>query len=174
MKREENDITQHSQANWRTYYKHKVNHVPNPRSTYRLGTFSNIKARLTNSRSSLDFASTSIWNSTLISCPNKYKNDWKYLNFFYQRNSVDKKIKTKQNKMMTCYFYQRNSVGKIVCKLWTLFIMSITKRINDDKFHRYFTKSSKTIHFPIALLINVLYRQNHRWIEKLSVLVGGF
>jgi hypothetical protein len=56
MKREENDITQHSQANLRTYYKHKVNHLANPRSTYRLGTFSNTKARLTNSRSSLDFA----------------------------------------------------------------------------------------------------------------------
>jgi hypothetical protein len=30
------------------------------------------------------------------------------------------------------------------------------------------------IHFPIALLIVVLYRQNHRWIEKSSVLFGGF
>ena len=57
MKREENDITQHSHANLRTYYKHMVNHIANPRQTYILGTFSiNTKARLTNSRSSLDFA----------------------------------------------------------------------------------------------------------------------
>jgi hypothetical protein len=53
--------------------------------------------------------------------------------------------------------------------------MSITKGITDGNFHRwYFTESSRTIHFPIALLNIILYRQNHRWIEKLSVLYGGF
>jgi hypothetical protein len=41
-------------------------------------------------------------------------------------------------------------------------------------FSRYFPESSKTVHFPIELLIVVLYGQNHRWIEKSSVLFGGF
>jgi len=52
--------------------------------------------------------------------------------------------------------------------------MLITKRIINGTFRRYFIKSSGTIHFPIALLITVLYRQNHRRIEKSSVLFGGF
>jgi len=52
--------------------------------------------------------------------------------------------------------------------------MLITKGITDETFRRYFTESSETIHFPIALLINVLYRQNHRHIEKSYVLFGGF
>jgi hypothetical protein len=56
------------------------------------------------------------------------------------------------------------SIGKLVGKLWTLFIMSITKGITDGIFHRYFLKSSITVHFPIAPLIVVLYRQNHWWI----------
>jgi hypothetical protein len=56
----------------------------------------------------------------------------------------------------------------------TLFIMSITKGITDGKFRRYFTESSGTIHFPIALLITIFYRQNHRRIEKSSVLLVGF
>ena len=63
-----------------------------------------------------------------------------------------------------------NSVGK----LWTLFIISITKGIIDGIFRRYFPESSRTVHFPIALLIVVLYEQNHRRIEKSSVLFGGF
>jgi len=67
-----------------------------------------------------------------------------------------------------------NFIGKIIGKLWTLFIMSITKRITDGNFRRYFIESSGTIHFLIALLIIVFYRQNHRWIEKPSVLFGGF
>jgi hypothetical protein len=37
-----------------------------------------------------------------------------------------------------------------------------------------FPESTETIHFSIALLITVLYRQNHCRIEKLSVLFGGF
>jgi hypothetical protein len=49
------------------------------------------------------------------------------------------------------------SVGKSVGKLWTLFIMSITKGITDGIFRRYFPESSKTVHFPIVLLIVVLY-----------------
>ena len=79
--------------------------------------------------------------------------------------------------MMTCHFYQRNyrwnSVGKIFGKLWTLFIMSITKGITDGQFRRYFSESSRTVHFPIAMLIVVLYRQNHRRIEKWSVYKGN-
>jgi len=66
------------------------------------------------------------------------------------------------------------SVGKYVGKLRTLFIMSIIKRITNGKFHRYFSESSETVHFLIALLITVLYRQNHQRIEKSSVLFGGF
>ena len=34
--------------------------------------------------------------------------------------------------------------------------------------------SSRTVYFPIALLIVVLYGQNHRWIEKSSVLFDDF
>jgi hypothetical protein len=66
------------------------------------------------------------------------------------------------------------SVGKITGKLLTLFIMPITKGITNGKFHLYFPKSSGTVHFPIALLIIVLYRQNHQRIEKSSVIFGGF
>jgi len=69
---------------------------------------------------------------------------------------------------------KKNFVGKIVGKLWTLFIMSITKGITDRKFCRYFTESSGTIHFPIALLITALYKQNHWRIEKSLVLFDGF
>jgi len=67
-----------------------------------------------------------------------------------------------------------NFIGKIVGKLLTMFIMSITKGITKGKFRRYFPESSGTVHFPIALLITVFYRQNHRWIEKSSVLFDGF
>jgi len=52
--------------------------------------------------------------------------------------------------------------------------MSIIKGITNEKFRRYFPESSETVHFPIVLLVIVLYRQNHRRIEKLSVLFGGF
>jgi hypothetical protein len=52
--------------------------------------------------------------------------------------------------------------------------MSITKGITEGIFRQYFPESSRTIHFPIALLIVVLYGQNHRRIEKSSVLFGGF
>jgi hypothetical protein len=52
--------------------------------------------------------------------------------------------------------------------------MSITKRITNEKFRQYFSESSGTVHFPIALLITILYRQNHRRIEKSLVLFGGF
>jgi hypothetical protein len=63
---------------------------------------------------------------------------------------VGKKFKTKQKKKMTCHFYQRNyrwnfpsvnSLGNSVGKLWTLFIMSITKGITDGIFRRYFPES---------------------------------
>jgi len=66
------------------------------------------------------------------------------------------------------------SVGKFIGKLWTLFIMSITKGITNRIFRQYFPESSRIIHFPIALLIVIIYEQNHRQIEKSSVLFGGF
>ena len=47
--------------------------------------------------------------------------------------------------------------------------MLITKGITDGTFRRYFIESSGTIHFPIALLITVLYKQNHQRIENLAV-----
>jgi hypothetical protein len=63
------------------------------------------------------------------------------------------------------------SISKIIVgKLLTPFIMPITKRITNRKFRRCFSESSETVHFSIALLITVLYRQNHRRIEKSSVL----
>ena len=77
---------------------------------------------------------------------------------------------------MTCHFFTNgitdkintvgNSVRKIIGKLSTLFIMLITKEITDGTFRRYFSESSGTIHFPIVLLITVLYRKNHWWIEN--------
>jgi hypothetical protein len=93
----------------------------------------------------------------------------------------EKKLKQRK-KMMMCHFYQRNyqrnlfcwSVGKSVGKLWTLFIMSIKNGITDEIFHRYFPESSRTVHFPIVLLIVVFYRKNHRRIKKSSVLFDGF
>jgi hypothetical protein len=36
--------------------------------------------------------------------------------------------------------------------------MSITKGITDEIFRRYILESSGTVHFPIALLITILYR----------------
>jgi len=67
-----------------------------------------------------------------------------------------------------------NSVRKIIGKLSILFIMLIIKEITDGTFRWYFTESFETIHFPIALLITVFYRQNHQQIEKLLVLFDGF
>jgi hypothetical protein len=52
--------------------------------------------------------------------------------------------------------------------------MSITKGITNRKFYRYFSESPGTVHFPIALLIIILYRQNHQRIEKSLVFFGGF
>jgi len=63
------------------------------------------------------------------------------------------------------------SISKIIVgKLLTPFIMPITKRITNRKFRRCFSENSETVHFSIALLITVLYRQNHRRIENSSVL----
>jgi hypothetical protein len=88
---------------------------------------------------------------------------------------VGKKIiKRKQKKWWRVIFNNGNSVKKIVGKLSTLFIMLITKGITDRTFRWYFIESSRTIYFPITLLITVLYRQNHRRIEKSSMLFGGF
>ena len=52
--------------------------------------------------------------------------------------------------------------------------MSIKKGITNGNFRRYFPENSGTVHFLIALLIIVFYKQNHRWIEKSLVLFGGF
>jgi len=43
-----------------------------------------------------------------------------------------------------------------------------------QKIQSIFSKSTGTVHFPITLLIIVLYRQKHRWIEKSLVLFGEF
>jgi hypothetical protein len=89
--------------------------------------------------------------------------------------------KLKQSKKKWCHVIFTNEITdginfvcKFVGKLSTLFIMSITKRITDGIFHRYFPENFRTVHFPIALLIVVLYEQNHWRIEKLSVLFGDF
>jgi hypothetical protein len=53
--------------------------------------------------------------------------------------------------------------------------MNIVHHVNYRENYRWnFPESSGTVHFLIALLITLLYRQNHRWIEKSSVLFGGF
>jgi hypothetical protein len=52
--------------------------------------------------------------------------------------------------------------------------MLITNGIVDKIFCRYFSENSRTVHFSIALFIIVFYRQNHKRIEKLLVLFGGF
>ena len=101
--------------------------------------------------------------------------DGNILSVYTEGITVGKKIKTKQKKWWRVIFTNGiNSVGKSVSKLWTLFIMSITKGITDRNFRRYFPESSRTVHFPIALLIVVLYEQNHQRIEKSSVLFDGF
>jgi len=52
--------------------------------------------------------------------------------------------------------------------------MSIIKGITDEIVRQYFPESFRTIHFSIAMLIVVLYGQNHQRIAKSSVLFGGF
>jgi len=91
----------------------------------------------------------------------------------------EKKIKIKQKKWWHAIFTNgiysvSNSARKIISKLSTLFIMLITKGITNGTFRRYFIESSRTIHFSIALLITIFYRQNHRRIEKSLVLFGDF
>ena len=77
-------------------------------------------------------------------------------------------------KLPTEFILSVKSVGKFIGKLWTLSIMSITKGITDGIFRRYFPKRSRTVHFPIALLIVLFYGQNHWRIERSSVLFGCF
>jgi len=48
------------------------------------------------------------------------------------------------------------------------------KENHQRKFRRYFLESFGTVHFSIALLIIVLYRQNHRRIKKSSVFLAVF
>ena len=94
----------------------------------------------------------------------------------YRPRELPWKKKLKQTKKWWRVIFTNgiNSIGKFVGKLWTLFIMSITKGITNGIFCRYFPESSRTVHFPITLLIVVLYRQNHWRIEKSSVLFGSF
>jgi len=89
---------------------------------------------------------------------------------FTEGITVGKKIKTKQKNDNVSFLPTElpmefillvKSFGKSVGKLWILFIMSIIKGITDGIFHRYFPESSRTVHFPVALLIVVLYGQNH-------------
>jgi len=47
------------------------------------------------------------------------------------------------------------SVGNFVDKMLTLFIMSITDGITNEKFRRYFPESSGNVHSPIVLLITI-------------------
>jgi hypothetical protein len=93
---------------------------------------------------------------------------------------MGKKIKTKQKKMMTCQDLPTELPMKFIpsvnlsINLFTLFIISITKGITDEQNSSVFSRELRIVHFPIALLIVVLYGQNHRWNEKLSVLFGSF
>jgi hypothetical protein len=110
--------------------------------------------------------------------------DGNILSVYTEGITVRKKIKTKQKKwwrviflptkLPTEFILSVKSVGKFIGKLWTLSIMSITKGITDGIFRRYFPKSSRTVHFPIALLIVLFYGQNHWRIERSSVLFGCF
>jgi len=88
--------------------------------------------------------------------------------------TVGKKLKQSKKNNDVSFLPMELLAIKSVGKLWTLFTMSITKGITDGKFRRYFSENSRIVHFPIALLIVVLYGQNHRQIEKLSMLFGGF
>ena len=60
-------------------------------------------------------------------------------------------FKTKQKKTMTCHFLPTelptDPVGKSVGKLWTLFIMSITKGITDGIFRRYSKLFTFQLHY---------------------------
>jgi len=104
----------------------------------------------------------------------------KYSLGIYRKNYSGKIIiKTKQKKWWLVVYTNRitngiKSVGKIIGKLLTLFTMLITKGITNGKLCRYFSESSEIVHFPIVLLIIVLYRQNYRQIKKSLVLFGNF
>jgi hypothetical protein len=95
----------------------------------------------------------------------------KYSLDIYRGNYSGKKILKIQKIWCPVIYTNRitdriNSIGKLL----TLFIISITKGITNRKFHRYFLESSKIVHFQIALLITVLYRQNHWRVEVISVI----
>jgi len=105
--------------------------------------------------------------------------DENILSVYTEGITVRKKIKTKQKNNNVSFLPMEfipsvKSVGKFVGKLWTMFIMSITKGITDETFRRYFPESSRIVHFSIALLIIVLYGKNHQRIEKSLVLFGDF
>jgi len=72
--------------------------------------------------------------------------------------TVGKKIKTKQKKWWRVIFTNGitdglYSVGKFVGKLWTLFIMLITKGITDGIFRRYFPESKSPTDWKVVGVI---------------------
>jgi hypothetical protein len=91
-------------------------------------------------------------------------------------------IKTKQKKWWSAIFTNGITdeiyfVSKFVGKLWTLFIMSITKGITNKKFCQiesrwYYLAVFWKILIKLKFEIKY-YRRNHRWIEKSSVIFDG-
>ena len=75
--------------------------------------------------------------------------------------TVGKKIKTKKkwwrviftNGLTDGTNSVGDSVGKFVGKLWTLFIMLITKGITDGKFRRYFPESKSPTDWKVVGVI---------------------
>ena len=67
--------------------------------------------------------------------------------------TVGKKIKTKQKKNDDVSFLPTDSVGKFVGKLWTLFIMLITKGITDGTFRQYFPESKSPTDWKVVGVI---------------------
>jgi hypothetical protein len=132
-------------------------------------SFSTLPTLASPSRPLVEFVSSKNYHSVHYQKIDKYKRNYRGNISIgkFPRDFTDENIPS-------VYTEGINSVGKFVDKLWTLFIMSITKGITDESFRRYFPESSRTIHFPIALLIFVLYGQNHQRIEKSSVLFGDF
>jgi len=96
--------------------------------------------------------------------------DGKFPRYIPRELPWEKNLKQSKKKMMTCHFYRRiyrrnyrrnyrrkyslgNSVSKFVGKLWTLFIMLITKGITDGKFRRYFPESKSPTDWKVVSVI---------------------
>ena len=98
---------------------------------------------------------------------------------YTERITVGKKLKQSNKK--------NDDMSFLPTELPTEFIPSVNLLVNYEhcsscqlqresptEFFIGIPESSRTVYFPIALLIVVLYGQNHRRIEKSSVLFGGF